>query len=210
MIALSPLDCVTIVGIGVGLLLCAISAHILIRVNRVSHQLHRLGNIPQPRQRTHDAKRMATGASIAQVVHTSLRGFGPRLEKQGVDVVVNLPPTLPPVRGDTQRLTLVFDQLIANALAAMPDGGQLYVKGGRVGNEVRLKLLATGKGPPTEQQHDSSNRHCRGDGRMDIIRLRQILGRCDAAVELCARQGVGATAVVHFPVAASTCHSRAN
>jgi PAS domain S-box-containing protein len=46
---------------------------------------------------------------------------------QGVEILTDLEPNIPEVRADQMRLMQVFSNLVANALEAMPGGGQLRI-----------------------------------------------------------------------------------
>ena len=50
-----------------------------------------------------------------------------RFEENGVDCTLLLPPNLPAVRGDADRLIDVFLNLAVNAVDAMPEGGDLTI-----------------------------------------------------------------------------------
>ena len=58
----------------------------------------------------------------------------------------DLPSNLPQVLGNRQRLIDVFENLIQNALAAMPEGGKLSIGGEQRGSWVKIWIHDTGSG----------------------------------------------------------------
>ena len=79
--------------------------------------------------------------------------------RAGVRLELALPEGVVPVRGDTARLAQVLDNLIRNALEAMPDGGRLNISCESVINEegralARLAVEDTGRGIlPEDEEH---------------------------------------------------------
>lgn len=72
------------------------------------------------------------------------------IERQGVTVTLDTARRLPPVRGDCRQLQQVFLNLMNNAVAAMPDGGDLMIstsldKGSR---RAAITIADTGCGIP--------------------------------------------------------------
>lgn len=69
--------------------------------------------------------------------------------------VIALPTELPKVVGGEQQLIDVFDNLISNAVTAMPQGGTLTIKGeiqqeGGVNSSIAIDICDTGMGIPKE------------------------------------------------------------
>ena len=63
-----------------------------------------------------------------------------------VDLDYDLPPDLPQILGNQQQLIDVFDNLIQNALAAMPEGGTLSIGVEEIGSWVKIWVHDTGVG----------------------------------------------------------------
>ena len=61
-----------------------------------------------------------------------------------------LPPGLPPVVADRDRIKQVLLNLVLNALQAMPGGGTLTLEAGLSGGGVTLAVMDTGSGIPSE------------------------------------------------------------
>lgn len=66
----------------------------------------------------------------------------------------SLSEPLPPVRGDPGKLQQVFLNLMLNAVAAMPQGGALHLRGGAHGDAVHVEIADTGEGIPADRLED--------------------------------------------------------
>ncbi len=83
--------------------------------------------------------------SIAKIIR-------PLLDKKGVELTLDLEPALPPVRAEARQIQQVFLNLINNALAAMPEGGELTLRSwhDRQSRRVAAQVQDTGLGIPPE------------------------------------------------------------
>ncbi len=72
----------------------------------------------------------------------------------GIDVTFNFENNLPPAFADPIQLTQVIENLLSNAVQAMPEGGQLLIGGclerEKKGGHLRLDIKDTGKGMTDE------------------------------------------------------------
>ncbi len=69
-----------------------------------------------------------------------------RLRQSGVTLETDVPEHLPALRGDPDRLKQVLINLINNAADAMPEGGTICVRAGKIAEHVRLSVSDTGIG----------------------------------------------------------------
>jgi len=74
-----------------------------------------------------------------------------RAEKDGIPIRDEAPDALPPVRVDPGELQQVFLNLLQNALDAMPEGGDLVLRGAGDEVEVCLEVVDTGIGMTPEE-----------------------------------------------------------
>jgi len=76
--------------------------------------------------------------------------FGPRAQEKGVSLVAELPPALPAMAGDADRLAQVFTNLVDNALKHTPSGGKVTVTAAPAPGWVEVGVSDTGPGIPSE------------------------------------------------------------
>lgn len=72
--------------------------------------------------------------------------------KKGLAWVTNLPPQLPELMLDPQRMAQVIGNLTANAIKYTPGGGSVEVTAGESENMVWIRVTDSGPGIPIEEQ----------------------------------------------------------
>ena len=93
-----------------------------------------------------------TDVDLRKLLNTSLDLVGYRIRETGIAVRREIDPRLPHIRGDASRLTEVMVNLLANAIDAMPNGGELVVRASESGaGEVRVEVEDTGEGISPER-----------------------------------------------------------
>jgi signal transduction histidine kinase len=94
-----------------------------------------------------------------------------RTQPQGADVVVDLPPSLPPVWGDERAVDSVLFHLLDNALKYAP-GGEVCVQAEQRAGQVFVTVTDHGPGiPPEERQRVFEMFH-----RLDARDAREVYG----------------------------------
>jgi signal transduction histidine kinase len=88
------------------------------------------------------------------IIQRLLHHFGALALHQGVNLVASPPPNLPPIMVDEPSLDRVLANLLVNALAATPRGGEIRVKAlpGADPREVEIIVADTGCGLSHEDQ----------------------------------------------------------
>src|SRR5437016_333859 len=89
-------------------------------------------------------------SSLLTVVEEMLDFFSPMARQANIEIKSYLSPDLPPVRLDRDMFKQALLNLMLNAQQAMPQGGELTLQAGRVGDQVVLSLIDTGKGMTPE------------------------------------------------------------
>jgi len=72
--------------------------------------------------------------------------FRRQCEREGVQLVVDIPDALPSVTGDSGKLKQAFLNLLTNALEAMPGGGELRVSTAALADELHIRFQDSGEG----------------------------------------------------------------
>jgi signal transduction histidine kinase len=140
------------------------------------------------------------------IIQRLLHHFGALAQHQGVNLVAPPPPDLPPIRVDEPSLDRVLANLLVNALAATPQGGEIQVKAlpGADRREVELIVADTGCGlSPEDQEHLfekyrlSRNRHD-GSG-LGLYICKTLVEANQGRIWAESRVGQGATFHLAFP-----------
>jgi signal transduction histidine kinase len=107
---------------------------------------------------------------LHQVSH-KLIGFA---HQQNITLLTNLPPSLPIIIGDAERLEQVLTNLIGNAIKFTPEGGEVYLTASASTKEILVEVKDSGIGIPTTaleqvfsryyQVHDQEKPSARGSG----------------------------------------------
>lgn len=109
-------------------------------VERLSALVHRMLNFYRPGK----VERQAVSLSILAARVLGL--LANQMEKHRIEVVLEVPPDLPPVYGVEDQLQQVLLNLILNAMEAMSGGGRLFVLGWEESDRVVLAVEDTGPG----------------------------------------------------------------
>jgi two-component system, NtrC family, sensor kinase len=119
-------------------------------------------------------------------------------------VVIDCPPSLPPVLADIDQVRIVFSNLVRNAREAMPQGGQLTLTGRRAGDAVEVAVCDTGVGIPLDQLgrilEPLYSTKARGLG-LGLAIARAILEKSNGSLRVESEPGRGSTFTVRLPAA---------
>jgi len=92
--------------------------------------------------------------NINEIIKDSLYFFEGKCEQSGIEVIIQLSETLPPVTADPSQMTQILINLVTNAIHAMPDGGRLEIKTYSSEDSISLIVADTGKG-----MNDETKKH---------------------------------------------------
>jgi two-component system phosphate regulon sensor histidine kinase PhoR len=87
----------------------------------------------------------------APLVASAVRRLTPLAERAGVALRAALPPALPPILVDAERITHVLIGVLHNAIKFTPPGGEIVVSAAVEPDRVRLSVRDTGVGLAPEQ-----------------------------------------------------------
>jgi signal transduction histidine kinase len=147
--------------------------------------------------RTISAWQVAADAAAAQRVLASASAVELRLE---------VPPDLPDVRGDRDRLLQVFENLIGNAIKFTPKGGCITIGAARQDASVRFWIRDTGPGIPAGDQPHLFDRFwqarsARGGAGLGLPIVKGIIEAHGGRVWVESARGQGSTFVFTVPTA---------
>jgi two-component system phosphate regulon sensor histidine kinase PhoR len=87
---------------------------------------------------------------VSGVVLPPVERLRPQAERAGLTLTVTLPPGLPSVLADAERVQQVVTNLVHNAVKFTPPGGQVTVSAEGAEDEVVIKVRDTGVGIPLD------------------------------------------------------------
>lgn len=148
--------------------------------------------------------------SIAEVVHSCLRGAEATAREAGLELQLDASPDLRPVWGDRARLGQVLDNLIGNAIKFSPDGGTITVRLRNEDGFVRVDVIDQGIGIPGDQltkiferfyQVDGSSKRRFGGTGLGLAIVKEIVEAHGGTITVESEVGKGSTFSFTVPVA---------
>ncbi len=148
---------------------------------------------------------------VAGAVQQAMSGFQPQADAKGLKLLSTLPPGLPPVDADPQRLGQVLRNLLRNALAYTPQGGEIEVRARQAGAAVEVTVRDTGIGIAPEHlpyvferfyRVDQSRARSTGGAGLGLSIVRRLVEAHGGRVWVESQEGKGSTFGFTLPVAA--------
>lgn len=118
-------------------------------------RLHKRGLQPLPLNRTEIA--------VERLIRASVASFEPIAARQGISLVVHIPPNLPTIRADEDRLIQVLTNLLDNALKFTPRGGSVTVQADAEPDGIRISVTDTGIGITADELPKMFQQFYRGE-----------------------------------------------
>jgi signal transduction histidine kinase len=121
-----------------------------------------------------------------------------------INVLLDIPASIPPVLADPAQMKIVFGNLIRNAREAMPGGGRLTIRAEAVGDQVEIRIADTGAGIRSEDlqriMEPLFTTKARGIG-LGLAITRAIVDKHNGKLRVESQPGQGATFCVTFAAA---------
>ncbi|MBK9925702.1 MAG: HAMP domain-containing protein [Anaerolineales bacterium] len=154
-----------------------------------------------------------TDVDMKALLENMVVKFTPQAEKANVTLQLQVPPNLPSVIGDGDRLSQVFTNLVDNALKFTPAGGQVTLSAKKVGAEMELSVADTGLGVPNEAlsrlfdrfyQVDPSRAGGMAHGAgLGLAIVKEIVEAHGGKIGVRSQVGLGTTFTIHLPLVAT-------
>ncbi|HSV86142.1 MAG TPA: ATP-binding protein, partial [Levilinea sp.] len=128
----------------------------------------------------------------------------PGAVESGIDVVRNMPETLPPIDGDRDKVKQVFFNLFSNAVKYNHPGGKIYVQAQVEPEHVIFEIKDTGMGIPAESLPHLFKKFYRASTSVSGAGLglsisKRIIESHGGRIEAQSQLGKGATFRVYLP-----------
>jgi signal transduction histidine kinase len=145
---------------------------------------------------------------MRQMVQDNLGGA----DEKKIDLTLALPPKVPKLKGDKQRLSVLLNNLLGNAVKYTPEGGKVHVSVELNGQRVLIAVRDTGIGiGPDDQPHvfekfyraaDDAVQTLPGTG-LGLALAREVARLHGGEISLTSERGKGSTFTVELPIVAT-------
>ena len=148
--------------------------------------------------------------ALTPVVSQVVSAMQPRAAESGLTITAALPDDLPLVHADPGRVAQVLQNLVNNALAYTPSGGEITVLARAAGTEVEVSVRDTGVGIALEHlphvfdrfyRVDRSRTRATGGAGLGLAIVKQLVEAQGGRVWAESTPGVGSTFCFTLPVA---------
>lgn len=89
---------------------------------------------------------------VADLVQEAVRPLKFQAEQQGIELITDLPPNLPPAAADFNKSVWIIANLVGNAMRYTDAGGTITVRVRQHGKRIFFSVQDTGSGIPKEHQ----------------------------------------------------------
>jgi signal transduction histidine kinase/GTP-sensing pleiotropic transcriptional regulator CodY len=148
--------------------------------------------------------------SLEEIARFAVRSASLMARNAGIEFKLEIPPNLPPVMGDKNRLVQVFDNLINNAIKFSPNGGTITIRLKDIGEYVQAEVEDTGIGIPEDKldkiferfyQVDSSSKRKFGGMGLGLAIVKSIVEAHGGKIWVKSQLGKGSTFYFVIPKA---------
>lgn len=134
-----------------------------------------------------------------------------QMQSKQQQLLLDLPPSMPPVRGDATRIAQILTNLLSNAHKYTPAGGTITISAAREGDFLRVSVTDTGVGMTEEEQANLFTRFYRakniatqdvGGTGLGLTITRTLVEMHGGAITVQSAPDVGSTFSFTLPIAA--------
>ncbi len=146
---------------------------------------------------------------VETLVDDVLENFRAQLKSMGFNLVREIPPHIPAVKGDKTALELMLDNLVDNAIRYSRDERRLIIEASTDDKFVALSVRDHGIGIPEDEVDKVTRRFFRGKHAgtggtgLGLAIVRRIVDDHGGSMSIHSEVGVGTTVTVRLPIAKS-------
>jgi len=152
-----------------------------------------------------------TRVDMRLLLESMAEKFGLQAQKKEISLVIDLPPNLPTLIADGDRLAQVFTNLVDNALRYTPAGGQVALQAQSTQTEMEISVVDTGVGIPADALPHIFERFYQADlsrsggekkhgAGLGLAIVHEIVAAHSGRITVRSQEGLGTTFIVHLPL----------
>jgi len=148
-------------------------------------------------------------ANIYEVIEESLKGEKEQSEKLSQKLVINIPPGLPEMKIDKERIVLALNNLIDNAVKYTPEFGKIDINVEKSDKNITIIIEDSGVGIPKEELNRLFVKFFRasnivklqteGNG-LGLFIVKNIIENHGGSIKIESEEGKGTKATVTLPI----------
>jgi signal transduction histidine kinase len=149
-------------------------------------------------------------AELAEVVSQAVQIIQPQIEQKHLTLHTHLPPDLPLIEVDPERVAQILRNLFRNAITHTPDGGEISITSNRDQAWVHISVQDTGTGIAPEHlpyiferfyRADPSRTRATGGTGLGLAVVKQMVQAHGGQITVASQQGQGTRFTLTLPVA---------
>jgi signal transduction histidine kinase len=146
---------------------------------------------------------------IGEVIREAIQQKRTMSQQIGVEILLNIEPGLPMVKGNPKSLQRAFEAILDNAIKFSPDGGEVNIRAAHIQDEIRVEVEDKGVGIPADAMPRIFQRFfhldiiCdrvfRGMG-LGLSIAKQVIEQHGGAITVKSELGKGSTFLLRFKI----------
>lgn len=146
---------------------------------------------------------------MRQVIDDTVAVIQPQAKERGLELLLDVPPALPPIVGDEQRMKQVLLNLASNAVKYNRQGGKIRITASANEGTIRIAVEDTGRGIRPEDMDklfdkfrriEETEGSAKGTG-LGLPITKQLIELHEGQMEVTSEWGVGSTFAFTLPIA---------